>query len=161
MADTPLDRSLALARLARSQHGAALDDTLAAIDAALVEAGARAPQAANDSFVLDEAPAISRYSSTFSGNHSADLHEREQDGSDRGHLSGAQPHQIGKQRNESGSLWNATAKTGQHSLLKGWIGFFMSESFFQNFVHDFVLLMGFSAGGAFDEMRVERATLAI
>ncbi|MDB5908397.1 MAG: hypothetical protein JWP34_2511 [Massilia sp.] len=59
MADTPLDRSLALARLARSQHGAALDDTLAAIDAALVEAGAHAPKAANDSFVLDEAPALS------------------------------------------------------------------------------------------------------
>lgn len=59
MADTPLDRCLVLARLARSQHGAALDDTLAAIDAALVEAGAHAPQAANDSFVLDEAPAIS------------------------------------------------------------------------------------------------------
>ncbi len=58
-------------------------------------------------------------------------------------------------------LRNAAAKTGQHSLLKGRVGFFVSESFFQNFIHDFVLLMSFSAGGAFDEMRVERAAFVI
>jgi hypothetical protein len=35
----------------------------------------------------------------------------------------------------------------------------VSESFFKNLVHDFGLLMGFSAGSAFDEMRVEGAAL--
>jgi hypothetical protein len=89
------------------------------------------------------------------------LYECEQDGSNCGDLSCAQAHQIGKQLYESASLRNATAKAGQHSLLEGWVGFFVSESFFQNFVHDFVLLMGFSAGSAFDEMGVERAALVL
>jgi diguanylate cyclase (GGDEF)-like protein/PAS domain S-box-containing protein len=59
MADPALDRCLALVRAARSLHGAALDDTLAALDAALTEAGAHAPAAANDSLGPDEAPELS------------------------------------------------------------------------------------------------------
>jgi diguanylate cyclase (GGDEF)-like protein/PAS domain S-box-containing protein len=58
MADPALDRCLALARAARSQQGAALEATLAALDAALAEAGARAPEAANDSAVADRQPVI-------------------------------------------------------------------------------------------------------
>ena len=106
---------------------------------------------------FDEAPAISRYSSTFARNHSSNLYEAEQDGSNCGDLNCAQAHKIDKQPCESGPLWNAAAKTGQHPLLEGWIGSFVSESFFQNFIHDFILLMGLSAGRAFDEMRVKRA----
>jgi diguanylate cyclase (GGDEF)-like protein/PAS domain S-box-containing protein len=59
MADQALDRCLALARAARSQHGAALDETLAALDAALAAAGARAPAAAGDSVEPGEAAMLS------------------------------------------------------------------------------------------------------
>ena len=58
MGETALDRCLALARAARSQQGAALAATLAALDAALTDAGARAPGAANDSFLPDQQPVI-------------------------------------------------------------------------------------------------------
>jgi diguanylate cyclase (GGDEF)-like protein/PAS domain S-box-containing protein len=54
MAESALDRCLVLARAARSLQGAALAETLAALDAALAEAGARAPEAANDGGVPDE-----------------------------------------------------------------------------------------------------------
>jgi hypothetical protein len=89
------------------------------------------------------------------------LHECEQDGSNGGYLNCAQAHKIDKQLYESASLRDAIAKTGEHPLFESRIGFFMSESFFQKFVHDFVLLMSFSAGGAIDEMSVERAALLL
>jgi diguanylate cyclase (GGDEF)-like protein/PAS domain S-box-containing protein len=59
MTDPALDRCLALARAARSQHGATLDETLAALDAALAAAGARAPAAASDSVEPGQAPMLS------------------------------------------------------------------------------------------------------
>ena len=49
------------------------------------------------------------------------------------------------------------AKTGQHSLFESRIGFFLSESFFEDFVHSFGFLMSFSAFGAIDEVRVKSA----
>jgi diguanylate cyclase (GGDEF)-like protein/PAS domain S-box-containing protein len=58
MGESVLDRCLALARAARSQQGAALEATLAALDAALTDAGARAPDAANDSCLPDQQPVI-------------------------------------------------------------------------------------------------------
>src|SRR5439155_19878875 len=56
---------------------------------------------------------------------------------------------------------NAVAKTGEHPLLESRIGFFMSEGFFQHFVHDFVLLMSLSTRGAIDDMRVKRAAFIL
>jgi diguanylate cyclase (GGDEF)-like protein/PAS domain S-box-containing protein len=58
MADSALDRCLVLARAARSLQGAALAEALAALDAALAEASARVPEAANDGRVADEQPIL-------------------------------------------------------------------------------------------------------
>src|SRR5207248_1981918 len=76
---------------------------------------------------LDEALAIARRGRVFTGNHSSDLHECEQDGCDGRDLSGAQSHKIDNQLCETATLRNSTAKTGQHPLFESRIGFFMSE----------------------------------
>ena len=110
---------------------------------------------------LDEALAIARRGRIFTGNHSSDLHECEQDGCDGRDLNGAQSHKIDKQLYESALLRDAIAKTGEHPLFESRIGFFMSESFFQKFVHDFVLLIRSSAGSAFDEVSVNRAAFVV
>ena len=52
-------------------------------------------------------------------------------------------------------------KPGQHSLFEARIGFLLSESFFQNFVHCFGFLMSFSATGALDEMSMQLTLLFI
>jgi len=49
------------------------------------------------------------------------------------------------------------AKSGQHSLFESWIGSFLSERFFEDFVHSFGFVMSFTAHGAFDEVRVKCA----
>jgi diguanylate cyclase (GGDEF)-like protein/PAS domain S-box-containing protein len=56
MAESALDRCLVLARAASSLQGAALAETLAALDAALGAAGARAPAAASDQGAAGEQP---------------------------------------------------------------------------------------------------------
>jgi len=83
------------------------------------------------------------------------LHEREQDGSHGSDLNCAKAHKIDKQLYESPSLRDATAKTGQHTLFESRIRFFLSESFFEDFVHSFGFLMSLSASGAFDQMSVK------
>src|SRR5437667_1206850 len=55
------------------------------------------------------------------------------------------------------SLRDATAKTGQHALFESRIGFFLNESFFEDFVHSLGFLMSFSARGAFHQMSVKGA----
>src|SRR4030095_6990965 len=86
----------------------------------------------------------------------------EQGSSDCGDLKCAQPHKTDKQLCEPmASLRTAVAETADHPLFESRIRFFLRKSFFQNFVHDFVLLMRFSAGGAFDEMSVKRAAFIL
>ena len=70
-------------------------------------------------------------------------------------------HQISKQFQQSGSFGDAVSKPGQHSLFESRIGFLLSESFFQNFVHGFGFLMSFSARGAIDEMSMQLALLFV
>jgi diguanylate cyclase (GGDEF)-like protein/PAS domain S-box-containing protein len=59
MAESALDCCLMLARAARTLQGAALDETLAALDAALAEAGAQAPAAAPHESLSGEQPVLS------------------------------------------------------------------------------------------------------
>src|SRR5439155_6156674 len=105
--------------------------------------------------------AIARHSRPFACNQSSHLHEREEDGSNGGDLNCAKAHKIDKQLYKSASLRDAVTKTGEHPLSESRIGFFMSESFFQHFVHDFVLLMSLSARGAIDDMSVKRAAFVV
>jgi hypothetical protein len=58
-------------------------------------------------------------------------------------------------------LRDAIAESGEHSLFETQIGFFLSESFFKDFVHSFSFLMSFAARGAVEEMRVKRASFGV
>src|SRR5262249_16808950 len=97
----------------------------------------------------------------FASDHSAELHKSKQHCSDGCDLRGAQMHQITKQLYRSALLRDALAKTRQHALFESRMGFFLSESFFQNFVQRFGLLMSFPAGSAIDEVCVKRAAFLI
>src|SRR5919106_6458350 len=100
-------------------------------------------------FFLTERRIIPRPRRTFAGNKSPHLHKPEENGGRSRDLDCAQTHQIDNRLYESALLRNAVAKAREHSLFESRIGFFGSEIFFQNLVHDFVLLMSFSAGSAF------------
>ena len=89
------------------------------------------------------------------------MDQRHKHGSNRSDLNCTQPHKIDDQLYESASLRDALAKTSQHSLFEGRIGFFMSESFFKDFVHGFGFLMSFSADGAIDEVRMKGAAFLL
>ena len=102
-----------------------------------------------------------RRNCSFSGDHSAKLHQPEQHRSDRSDLRRAHAHQISKRFQQSGSFGDAVSEPGQDSLFKSRIGFLLSESFFQNFVHCFGFLMSFSARDALDEMTMQLALLLI
>src|SRR5207247_9452507 len=81
--------------------------------------------------------------------------------SDGGNLYRTQTHQIDKRLYESASLRDAIAKSSEHALFECWIWFFLSESFFKNFVHGFGFLMSFSAGDAIDQVRVKHASFVL
>ena len=97
----------------------------------------------------------------FPSKRPAELHKAEQYRNDCGHLYGAKTHQISKRFYQSALFGDAIAEAGQHSLFESRIGFLLSESFFQNFVHSFGFLVSFSAGGALDEMRMQLLLLLI
>jgi hypothetical protein len=52
-------------------------------------------------------------------------------------------------------------KTSQHALFESQIGFLLRESFFKDFVHSFSILVSFAARGAFNEMRMKRASFGV
>src|SRR5260370_38914348 len=93
----------------------------------------------------------------LAGNKWRNWAEGQKDTGDRRELSRARAHEIDKElRNSTTSFRNAIAKPSEHSLLERGIRFFVCEFFFQDFVHDFVLLMSLTAAHAFDEMGVQR-----
>ena len=92
----------------------------------------------------------------FAGNYSSNLHEREQHRCYRRNLRCAKSHKIDNELcDAAGFLRNAVAKAGEHSVLERGIRLFVREFFFQNFVHNFVFLMGLAAARAFDQMGVQ------
>src|SRR4029077_9620528 len=68
---------------------------------------------------------------------------------------------IDEQSYESSSLRDAIAESGEHPLFETQIRFFLSESFFEDLIHSFGLLMSFAACRAVEKMRVKRASFRI